>query len=823
MRSDNSARIPADQRAEILNQIAREEAAIAILQADQAKAVERVTALREKLTSLLLAESEEPHHGMPSNDLGTPISNAAKVTLFRSIFRGREDVFPLRWDNTRTGKSGYAPACTNEWQEGICDKLSPSRRAGIATCGECKSQAFRPVTDDEIARHLRGDQVMGVYPLLPDDTCWFLALDFDGDHWDSDIRSFTITCKNYGLSTAIERSRSGQGAHAWFFFSSPVLASLARSMGCFLLTKTMYQRHEMSLRSYDRLFPNQDTLPKGGFGNLIALPLQRTPRESGNTLFLDHDLATQEDQWRFLAGVERIAPDRVKSIVGEDTGSAHILGLREPGTGGSSPLNLVVLESGGHIPMQVSLPAVVEAELSNRFAIPRAGLPSSMLKDLKQLATFGNPEFYQRQRMRLSTGLTPRVITCFEEMGDLLLLPRGCASGANEVFAANGIALSVHDQRTAGQAIDVSFRGQLTQVQEEAVHRLLEHEYGVLVAPPGVGKTVIGCRLIAERKRSTLVIVHRQELLAQWIVQMELFLGLDRKKIGHIGGGQQKRTGVIDVAMMQSLTHRGEVDSIVGEYGHIIVDECHHCPAFTFERVLSETKAVYLTGLTATPQRRDGRHPIIAMQLGPVRHTVTSKGGCADDTFRRRLVVRETEFRLDNSGTENGIQAIYTSLVTDNARNDLILDDIIAALEDGRSPILLTERREHVNLFADRLKGFARNLIVLHGGMTVKERRQTLSQLAAVSEGEERLLIATGRYVGEGFDDARLDTLFLALPVSWKGTLVQYSGRLHRAHPGKREVMVYDYYDRNVPVLQRMFEKRLRGYRAMGYEQKVGP
>jgi superfamily II DNA or RNA helicase len=346
---------------------------------------------------------------------------------------------------------------------------------------------------------------------------------------------------------------------------------------------------------------------------------------------------------------------------------------------------------------------------------------------------------------------------------------------------------------------------------------MLDHHIGVFVAPPGSGKTVVGANLIARRGRSTLVLVHRTQLLEQWIAQLSVFLDLKPKEIGQIGGGRRRPNGNLDVAMIQSLARKDVVNDIVATYGHVVVDECHHVPAVSFERVMREVKARYVTGLTATPRRRDGHDPILQLQLGPVRFSIDPKSQAAACPFDHKLIVRETEFRLSGEAADAGIQEIYRQLAQDEGRNRLILDDVVQALEEGRSPILLTERRDHVEYFARQLHGLARNLIILQGGMKTKERRAVIEQLTTIPETEERLVLATGRFIGEGFDDARLDTLFLAMPVSWKGTLVQYAGRLHRKHQGKAEVRMMDYVDRNVPMLARMFDKRMRGYRAMGY------
>ncbi len=808
------------RRDDITAEIAREERKITELRAQLAELEARLTSLREELTSL----PAEPASGFtlpifsPANH--APVSNAEKIALFRSLFRGREDVFPRRWKNPRTGRSGYSPACANEWQIGVCEKKSKASGGRRLTCGDCPNQAFLPVTDEEIARHFKGQQVMGVYPLLPDETCRFLVADFDKKSWREDVSAFSETCKAHGVPTAVERSRSGNGAHAWFFFAAPMPAVVARRMGCFLITETMARRHELSMESYDRLFPNQDTLPKGGFGNLIALPLQREPRDQGNSVFVDEGFTTYPDQWSFLAGVQLIDPILVQSIADEASQRGQVIGVRisEPSDEDErAPWNRPPSGRPKRLVLTEPLPSTVRVVIAQRLFIEKAGLPSPLINQIKRLAAFQNPDFYKKQSMRLSTALTPRVITCAEELAEHIALPRGCLEDVEALLRENGVALEVEDKCENGAPLNHTFKGTLTPMQEQASKAILTHDMGVFVAPPGIGKTVVGIQVIAARDRNTLILVHRKPLLDQWVAQLALFLGIDTKEIGQIGAGKKKPNGRLDVAMLQSLVRQGKVDDLVAGYGHVVVDECHHLPAFSFERVLAEVKARYLTGLTATPQRRDGQQPILQMQLGPVRFAVDSKSLAAKRPFEHRLVVRETGFLPSGMDEGASIQKLYAALAADERRNDLIFDDVVHALEGKRSPILLTERRDHLEHFAARLQGFTKHLVVLHGGMKPKERRETLARLASIPDGEERLLLATGRYIGEGFDDARLDTLFLALPVSWKGTLVQYTGRLHRLHPGKTEVRIYDYVDRGVPMLLKMFERRLRGYRAIGY------
>ena len=805
----------ATSKKSICDAIAREEAQIERLE----QAIKETRAVLESLRAELSAQRPSPLNPLPlASAMPAPVTSAEKVALFRSLFRGREDIYPKFWSNARTGRKGYAPACANEWVHGVCEKPR-------VKCGECPHQAFLPVEDQVILDHLQGRHVVGVYPLLTDETCWFLAADFDKTSWADDVAAFVETCRQTDLPAAVERSRSGNGAHVWFFFAAPVAAATARKMGCYLITETMARRHQLSMESYDRLFPNQDTLPRGGFGNLIALPLQHGPRQMGNTVFVDDRSVPHPDQWKFLSGLRRLEPATVDGIAREATRKGLVVGVRLSDTADPDTSEPWARLPSGHprVRFGAPLPREVRAVLAQRLFVSKSGLSPTHLNQIKRLAAFQNPEFYKKQSLRLSTALTPRVVACAEELAEHVALPRGCRTKLEQVLQDHGSILRVEDQRCDGKPLEVTFQGRLTSIQRKAARTLLRDDIGVLVAPPGVGKTVIGTYLVAARSRSTLVLVHRQPLLDQWIAQLSMFLGLAPKAIGQIGAGKHTPNGQLDVAMIQSLVRVDHVDDLVATYGHVLVDECHHIPAVSFERVLSEVKARFLTGLTATPRRRDGLHPITEMQLGPVRFAVDARSQAARRPFDHRLIVRETEFGRDRTASVDRIQALYAALATDERRNRLIVDDVTAALVEGRSPILLTERKDHFESLAARLRGVARHLIALRGGMTSTERRAAATALASIPANESRLVIATGRYIGEGFDDARLDTLFLTMPVSWKGTLVQYAGRLHRLHPGKTEVRIYDYVDHEVPMLARMFQKRLRGYRAIGYARGVTP
>jgi superfamily II DNA or RNA helicase len=788
------------------DRIAQAEARLAELADEQADVDAELRELRAELAT---AETSNRTSG-PVTAESAPQSPAEKVVLFCSLFAGRDDVFAKFWQNPKTGRKGYAPACRNEWVRGVCEKPR-------VKCGECPDQAFISVTDEVVTEHLRGRLVMGVYPMLRDETCRFLAADFDGEGWRDDVAAFVETSRRFGLDPLVERSRSGDGAHVWFFFAEPMASVTARRLGCHLITETMERRHELSMQSYDRLFPNQDTMPRGGFGNLIALPLQYEARQAGNTVFLDDGFVPYPDQWGRLATVDRLSFQRVEDIVRDATAGGRVVGLRiadddnveEPWLRPSQRSHSLVRDVG-------PLPDEVEVVVAQRIFVAKNDLPPALINQIKRLAAFQNPEFFKKQAMRLSTALTPRVINCAEDLPQHVALPRGCLAALQSLLTDYSVMLSMEDLRADGDPLEVDFGGQLTEVQQKASTALLAHETGVFVAPPGTGKTVVGIEVIAKRERSTLVLVHRTPLLDQWRAQLALFLDLKPGDIGQMGGGKFRPNGRLDVAMLQSLVRREDVAELVADYGHVVVDECHHVPAVSFERVMQEVRARYVTGLTATPQRRDGHQPILEFQLGPVRSAVDPRTTAAGHLFEHRLVVKETAFRLPE-GAAPGIQELYGVLAADRSRNDMILDDVSQALEEGRSPVLLTERRDHIEHFAERLHDRVRHLVILRGGMGAKQRREVSEQLANIPAGEERLLLATGRFLGEGFDDARLDTLFLALPVSWKGTLVQYAGRLHRQSHGKTEVRIYDYVDRYVPMLARMFERRMKGYRTMGY------
>ena len=747
-------------------------------------------------------------------------SPEAKIKLFRSLFRGRTDVFPVRFESQRTGKSGYSPACENEWVRGVCEK--PRIR-----CADCPNRRFIPVTEEVIRWHLSGrdsqgrDFVMGVYPMLHDETCHFLAADFDKENWQQDACAFLDTCRRLSLPAALERSRSGNGGHVWLFFEGAISAGLARKLGSHVLTETMERRPEVGFGSYDRLFPNQDTLPKGGFGNLIALPLQKQARQRENTVFIDEQFKPYADQWLLLATLPRIGRAQIEGLVRDAEAQGRVIGVPMAVVDQDDHRPWVAPPSRRYeLPILEPLPESLELILADQIYIAQENLPPTLRNRLLRLAAFQNPEFYRAQSMRLPTYGKPRIIHCAEEHPLHFALPRGCLDEVRRVLRELKIKMVFRDERFGGIPLNMSFCGALRPEQLAAAEAMIRHDTGVLAATTAFGKTVLAAWLIAQRRVNTLVLVHRRQLMEQWIQRLSEFLNVPIQTIGRLGGGRKKLTGVVDVALVQSLAHKGTVDDRIGDYGHLVVDECHHLSARSFELVARRAKARFVTGLSATLTRKDGHHPIIFMQCGPVRHRVDAKKQAAARPFTHRVFVRPTGFRTTLEPEDDPrmeFHRLCEALRNEDARNEMICTDVLGAVREGRSPLLLTERIEHVLRLAQRLSDEIPHLITLQGGMGRKELQGALDSLAHIPETAGRVILATGRYIGEGFDDPRLDTLFLTLPVSWRGTISQYVGRLHRLHEGKREVRVYDYADLNVPMLARMFDRRCRGYESLGY------
>ncbi len=783
---------------------------------------------------VLREHQEDCQHEKPSSKQCPIIklSLQEKVSLFRSVFKGREEVFARRWYSATTQKSGYQPVCEREWNREFCDKRK-------FKCAECPNRKFAPLSYNDIYNHLAGkDQcgrdVVGLYVIMQDDTCYFLCADFDDKNcehgYQKDVLAFVGVCKDWSIPYYIERSRSGNGAHVWIFFENRIAASKARRLGNAIMTEAMQKDARLSFKSYDRFFPNQDSLPEGGFGNLVALPMQGNARRNGNSVFVDEKFQTYPDQWDILLHINKIQEDVVDQILDKHS----VLPLGELSTTSEEK----PWESPKSIPLDTNdFPKDIVLTKANMLYIPLAGLTPKTINHLKRIAAFRNPDFYAKLGMRLSTYNVPRVISCSELTDDYLAMPRGCEEDVLEVFEENGVSVHIDDKTCMGRPIDAYFKGVLRKEQESAMQNMLAHNIGTLSATTAFGKTVFALAMIAQRKVNTLILVHNKALLEQWKQRIEDFLDINevienegkrkgRKSVSVVGvlhSGKNSIHGIIDIALIQSCLDDNGAKPFVKDYGMIIVDECHHVSSVSFEHVLKQITAHYVYGLTATPIRKDGHQPIIFMQCGRIRYTADATMQIGSQSFERVLVPRFTTYRNVNpDGKETFTQTIQ-KLAEDEVRNSLIVDDVKKVLQEKRTPIILTSLTSHVRKLVQMLESSAGHVIALVGADSVKEKKLAMTHLSSIPPSESMVVVATGKYIGEGFDYPRLDTLFLALPISWKGNIQQYAGRLHREYKGKTEVRIYDYVDIHIPVCDSMYRKRLRGYKGVGYGKPILP
>ena len=753
-----------------------------------------------------------------------------KVALFQSLFQGREDVFARRWYSNTTQKSGYQPVCTREWNREFCDKRKYK-------CADCPNRQFAPLAYNDFFNHLAGKDawgrdVIGLYPIRKDNTCSFLCTDFDDkscEHgYKNDVLAFVNVCKTWNVPCYIERSRSGNGAHVWIFFDTPVTAFKARKLGNAILTEAMSCDAHLSFKSYDRFFPNQDTLPEGGLGNLVALPLQGIARRKGNSVFVDEDFNAYADQWEMLSQIHKLSEVELDLL----------LQLHAVPTLGE--LSKTCEEKPWETPHMDAVqfedyPKQIVLTRANMLYVPLANLSAKCVNVFKRIAAFRNPEFYEKQGMRLSTYNIPRIISCSEMTDDYLALPRGCEDSVCSILTQHGVKVVISDKTNHGHNINVTFRGSLREEQQNAMEAFAGHNIGTLSATTAFGKTVFAIGMLTRRKVNTLILVHNKALLEQWKERLETFLKIDeiveepaakrgRKKnssvIGCLYAGKNTLHGIIDIALIQSCLSDGEAKPFVKDYGMVIVDECHHVSSVSFEQVLRQVTATYVYGLTATPIRKDGHQPIIFMQCGKIRFTADAKSQMENQTFKRLLIPRFTSFRNISSDSKTYVQ-VTQDLSEDKVRNEFIVEDVRIAIQEGRTPLVLTTRTAHVKALAQMLIPFAAHVIQLIGADSAKEKRLALQNLQSMPTSESLVIVATGKYVGEGFDYPRLDTLFLTMPIAWKGNVEQYAGRLHREYAGKKEVRIYDYVDVHVPLCDSMYRKRLKGYLRAGYGKYV--
>lgn len=761
---------------------------------------------------------------------------------FFARFWGREDVYAKRSVNKKTGKAGYFPQCDNFWHYGICPKAN---RVKIQ-CGKCENQCYSKLNIEQIVKHLKGEKedasdVIGVYPLLPDDTCRFIVFDFDNHEkgaeendfantdnaWKEEVDAVRTICKEQGIDALVERSRSGRGAHLWIFFTGRISAALARRFGFALLDKGTETVNMKSFRYYDRMLPAQNHVPEGGIGNLIALPLQGQALREGNSAFIDENWNAYPNQWKVLMQTKRLSKERMEECIKNwlpENPSGFDVENEE------TRLKPWEYQQKFH---QEDVQGNMEIVLSNLLYVDTKNLKYRLQNRIRRLAAFLNLVYFKNQRIGYSNYQESRTIYMGQDEHGYIGIPRGLYDELIQRCDEAGITYHIEDKRTVGRAIDVTFQGELRETQVPAVEKMLQYDMGILSAATAFGKTVVCSKLIAERKVNTLILLESSALIDQWFDALQKFLdireelpeyqtpsGRTRKRksvIGRIHGAHDSSTGIIDIAMVGSLCKKGEFHPRLQEYGLCIMDECHHAATTTVIEILREVKAKYVYGVTATPMRSDGLEKINYMLLGDIRYRYTAKDRAKEQGIEHLVYPRFTRVAYPRS-QDMHINDAYMLIKDNEVRNEQIVDDVKKCIAHGRTPLVLTRYKEHASLLSERMQTYADKLFLLSGDKSKKELQEIREKMEEVSQNETMILIATGQMVGEGFDYPRLDTLIMATPVSWKGIVEQYAGRLNRDYAGKKNVLIYDYVDSHIDKFDKMYGKRLKAYKQIGYQ-----
>ena len=767
----------------------------------------KVKELEIKKLQLEIDKLKKQFNEITTNSSKDISSREDSVKIFMNYFKGRNDVYPyLSIDKNNPNIKYYIPACANEWKNGICNKTMGKK------CKNCQYRENKPISKETIYKHMYGNYPIGIYPLLENDTCFFLSLDFDDKDSKKDIKSdvlaFASVCDKYEVPIAIERSRSGNGIHIWMFFDTNIKAITARKLGSLLLSKTM-EISNISISSFDRMFPNQDILPKGGYGNLIALPFQNEPSKYGNTLFIDRNFILIKNQMQYLSSICKLTEievfEKIKQLSNETIDISHeIIDMQ----------NEVKVKSKNNI----DYPKSIKVILKDMVYIDKANLDGVVKNSFRRLATFANPEFYKKQKLRMSVYNVPMVIDCSKEDEKYLKLPRGTYNYLESLCNVNNIEIISKDERFVGNKIEVKFNGSLREEQQIAIDHMLKYDNGILCAPTGFGKTVIGCKLIAERKVNTLILVNKIQLLNQWKDRIKEFL--DVKEVGEISSKKKNITNVIDVVSIKSLWNNGNVLDIAKNYGMIIIDECHHTAAYTFEQAINTGNARYVYGISATPERENGHTPIIKMQCGDIRYKVDTLKFNKELNIPMKVIVKKSHLSFTDPKIDNyELNEINDFIAKDILRSEKIIKDIKKEYDNGKNILVLTERLEHLDYIYDKLSKYTNNIFKYYGGIgkkVLKKYKELNDEITL--NNSNKIIISTGSYIGEGFDDDKLDVLFLTMPISGKTRVIQYAGRLHRKNENKKEILIYDYVDDNFAKTRNMFLKRKNTYEKLGYE-----
>ena len=757
------------------------------------------------------------------------------------MFKGRRDVYSLRSGkpNAKTGKHGYYTQCDNFWKAGLCGKKDGKN----TKCQSCPNQKYKPLTGDVIYAHLTGvkedcSDVVGLYPVWPDETCNYLVFDFDNHDessnsvkWQEEANALRAICADNEVPCLVERSRSGKGAHVWMFFEKAINIKKARLFGAALLDKGAESVNQQSFDTYDRMIPAQNKLPEGGLGNLVALPLQGRAVKNGNSVFVDEKWQPYHDQWSVLKNTGKLS----ETFIDEKLSSWGNKYSISSNTDNEIPGQISIDET----PWENSIKfersdtkGTVRIVLADKAYVDKTDIKPRLQNKIRRLAAYNNPEYFKNQGMGISTFGIPRIVYSGEDTEQFIAIPRGCLNKLCKNLKSSNIDYSVEDKRNTGKEINVSFAGELYPEQQDAVNSLTGHDFGVLAAATGFGKTVVGSYLISERKVNTLILVHNNEIMQNWINDLERFLVIKedypqymtktgrvktrKSLIGRLTGAHNSMTGIIDVAMVTSLGSGDSIKPFVKDYGMVIMDECHHGAAESIEAVLSKVNAKYVYGLTATVKREDGKDKTVLMQFGPVRFRFTAKDKIRLQGMEHILEPRFTP--IISTKEKLTLNEAYEIVVNSDFRNSLIASDIEACIKQGHTPLVLSKRKAQIDVLFEKVKDKADHVLVLTGGKKQSERKELRERLGSISESESLIVLATGQYIGEGFNCSRLDMLFLAMPIAWDGNVEQYTGRLNRSHDGKNRVTVIDYVDHHIEMFANMYNKRLRTYKRIGYE-----
>ncbi len=781
-------------------------------------------------------EDYDPDQG--ERIVNPPFITEEMATHFFSMFWGREDVYAKRGKN-----GGYFPQCDNRWDVRIC----PKQKGEKVFCDECENTKWTKLDVKKILAHLLGykedgSDVIGIYPLLPNGMCRFIVFDFDNhekgaeatdfantdNEWHKEVDALRKMCEINGIKPLVERSRSGKGAHVWIFFKKAIPASLARNFGFLLLDKGSASINLKSFHYYDRMYPSQDVA--SSIGNLIALPLQGQALKNGNSAFVDENWNAYPNQWDILLNkTEKLSVEDIeKNMAKWQAELAETRGI----IAGSDLNNRPKPWKKKYEFVKSDVNGKLHMVLSNGIYIDTLNLMPRIQNQIRSLAAFDNPEFYKNKRLGYSNYYNFSAVYLGKDIDGYIQVPRGLKERIIEECNKAGIVVDISDQKETGRPIKVSFNGDLRVHQELAAEKLLTYSDGVLSAATAFGKTVVCSYLIAERKVNTLILLQSKDLLAQWVDELNKFLDIKeeppeyetktgRKKkrdsvIGILHGGKNSLTGIVDVAMVGSMYNKGKFNELINSYGMVIMDECHHGASNTSMELLQKINAKYVYGVSATPKRGDSLDKIIYMLLGPLRHRFTALERAQEQGIGHYIVPRYARV-VDVSDSRDNINKAYSLISTSKVRNEMIVNDVKKSIAQNRTPVILTRFKEHAKYLYDTLKDKANHVFLLYGDNSDKENADIRLRLKQVPRTESLILVATGQKIGEGFDFPRLDVLFLAAPISFEGRLEQYVGRLNRDYEGKEAVYVYDYIDTHVRFFNKMYGKRLKTYKRIGF------